>query len=468
VSVVRSVSITLVAQLVSQVLRFGGNIVLARMLDQSQFGLNTMIVAVTTGLYLLSDVGIGPAILRSRREDNDFVHTAFTLNAARGLMLFVTGSLLSVVLASAYDEPSLRMWVPLACVQVLISGLDSTNLWSALRRGNPNPMAIIDIVAQVIGLTVAMVVAWHWRNVSALIAAALMASLVRMVGSHLLAGPRPRLHIDSDARREIFSFGKWVLLSTSFGFLAQRFDVFAIGRLNGFAILGVYGIASQVVMVPWSMTLQLGANLMTPALAAAERQSRDHLLAELVRMRALLLPLGALLFVGAATTAPLFFTLAYKPAFHEAGRMTQFLLLPAWWVVLQELATRPLVAISDSKTLAMINGVRVVTTVVATLIGSSWAGFWGFLVGGMMGSAVGLLVAQAWMHKRGLAALRTDFSAALMMTVVMAAMWFVAPALQAQLPANCPAGVASVVLGVPVCILLLVRVRQAMRSRNSR
>jgi O-antigen/teichoic acid export membrane protein len=472
VSVVRSASTTLVAQLVSQSLRFGGSIVLARMLDQSQFGLNAMIVAVTTGLYLLSDVGIGASILRSKRDDDAFLHTAFTLNVMRGVLLFFVGTLLSLLLAPAYDEPSLRWWVPLACVQVLLSGMESTKLWTALRSGNPLPMAIIDVVSQVLGLVAATVVAWHTGSVLALITAALVSALVRLVSSHLLPGPTPRLLIDSDARREIFSFGKWVLLSTAFGFVAQRFDVFAIGKLNGFALLGVYGLASQVVMVPWSMTLQLGANLLTPALAAAERSSREELRAELVRTRAWLLPVGALLFVGAATTAPLFFSLAYKPAFHDAGRMVQVLLLPAWWVVLQELATRPLVAISDSRGLAIINGVRVGVTVVTTLVGSSLAGFWGFLGGGVVGNGLGFLFAQWFMHRRALATLRTDLWSAGVMAVVMIMLWWGGPMLAVRLvrmlPVQWPAeGLATLVMGGPLCLLLVGWVWTAAQARRT-
>ena len=68
----RGTVISLIGQLLTQVLRFGSNIVLTRLLPESAFGINAMIFAVTTGLFLISDVGIGrassAATARTRRS----------------------------------------------------------------------------------------------------------------------------------------------------------------------------------------------------------------------------------------------------------------------------------------------------------------------------------------------------------------------------------------------------------------
>ena len=86
---VRSTAISLVGQLATQLLRFASTIVLARFLPESAFGVNAIVASLTLGLWMVSDVGIPASILKSDRDDDDFVSTAWTLSLVRGGMLLV-------------------------------------------------------------------------------------------------------------------------------------------------------------------------------------------------------------------------------------------------------------------------------------------------------------------------------------------------------------------------------------------
>ncbi|MFM6205833.1 oligosaccharide flippase family protein, partial [Planktothrix sp.] len=70
----------------SQVLRFGGNLILTRLLVPELFGLMALVNTFITGLNLFSDVGIRPSIIRSQRgDDPEFLNTAWTIQVFRGL-----------------------------------------------------------------------------------------------------------------------------------------------------------------------------------------------------------------------------------------------------------------------------------------------------------------------------------------------------------------------------------------------
>ena len=58
----------------SQALRLGGNLIVTRLLFEEAFGLMALVQVVYTGLVLFSDIGIGPAIVQSEREDEIFLH----------------------------------------------------------------------------------------------------------------------------------------------------------------------------------------------------------------------------------------------------------------------------------------------------------------------------------------------------------------------------------------------------------
>ena len=91
---------TALGYVVGQILRFAGNIVLSRLLFQEAFGLTAMVGAVLQALQLFSDVGIGPSIIQSSRgEDRTYLSTAWTLQAVRGVAIWILVCLAGVPLA---------------------------------------------------------------------------------------------------------------------------------------------------------------------------------------------------------------------------------------------------------------------------------------------------------------------------------------------------------------------------------
>src|SRR4051794_18768584 len=72
----------------SQVLRFGSNLVLAKLLFPQAFGLMAIVNTFMQGLVMLSDVGIGQSIIRhSRREDPEVYNTAWQVAMHRWIVL---------------------------------------------------------------------------------------------------------------------------------------------------------------------------------------------------------------------------------------------------------------------------------------------------------------------------------------------------------------------------------------------
>ncbi len=417
--VVRGTAISLVGQLATQMLRFAGNIVLARFLPEEAFGINAMVFALTTGLWLMSDVGIGASVIRSKRDDDDFINTAWTLSVVRGVMLFGLGTLAGPPAAWFYKEPQLIWLLPLCSTMVLLLAAESQAYWVQQRRMAVGRIMSIDVASQAIALAVAIPVAIYTRHVIALACAAVVSAIVKFLLTHLiLPGPRMKFRWDKLAIKEIFAFGQWIFLSTLFSFLATRWDVFSLGRLEGFALLGVYGLAGQITSVPNQISIQVTNTVLTPVLADAFRGSAEELRTRLTQARRAYLPAAALLFLGAATTAPAFFQLAYKQNFHAAGPMAQLLMLPAWLAFLQEASSRALLAAGDGRGLALSNAVKVIGTIIATLVGFELWGFWGFVGGCAVGAVIGVVIVGWRLREHGVTVLGGDLIATLAFLLV--------------------------------------------------
>jgi O-antigen/teichoic acid export membrane protein len=410
---IKGTFLSVVTQFASQLMRLVSQIVTAWYLAPAEFGVNGFLVVVTTGLWLISDVGIGASVVRSPRDDDDFLDTAWTLSVVRGLVLFVLGSVAGPVAAHIYGEPRLSWLLPFSSLMILFLSAESMQIYTLQRHVELTRVLVIDLVSQAAGLALSIPLAMQTGSVWSLAASAVASGFVRFFLSHAaLGGRRPRLRWEKAALAEIFSFGQWIFLSTLLSFLAMRWDGISLPKLQGFALFGIYNVASIVTSVPREIANQVTSMVLTPVLAAAFRASPDELRRRLDSSRSAYLPAAMLLFLGAATTAPAFFRLAYKnPEFHAAGPMAQILLLPMWFAFLQEASSRAMVADGDGRGLALTNGVKVFVTILATLVGFELGGFHGFLAGSMLGALVGVVVVAIRLGRRGLPVLGGELGA---------------------------------------------------------
>ncbi len=93
---VKAGSLVLVGYAFSQIIRFGGNLVLTRLLMPEMFGVMAIVNMMMIGLIMFSDVGLLQNIVQSNRgEDLDYLNTAWTIQIIRGFVLFVIALMIS-------------------------------------------------------------------------------------------------------------------------------------------------------------------------------------------------------------------------------------------------------------------------------------------------------------------------------------------------------------------------------------
>ncbi|WP_341199011.1 oligosaccharide flippase family protein [Lentibacter algarum] len=119
----------------SQAMRLLSNLVLTRLLFPEAFGLMALITVFLMGLNMFSDVGVAPAILQSKRGDErDFLDTAWTIQVARGVLLWLTACALAWPISLFYGVPDLLYMLPVAALTLVIAGFNPTRYHEANRH----------------------------------------------------------------------------------------------------------------------------------------------------------------------------------------------------------------------------------------------------------------------------------------------------------------------------------------------
>jgi O-antigen/teichoic acid export membrane protein len=274
----------------SQVLRLIGNLILTRFLMPEAFGIMSVISALLMALYLLSDIGTGVSVVQSERgTERDFLHTAWTLQVIRGFVLWLVGIGVSFGVAlgqelqwfapgTVYADPRLQWLLIAACFATVIGGFLSINVRLAERRLDLKHLFVLEIMGQMAGLTVMVLGAIFTASIWSLVAGALTQAAVRCVLSHLiLQGERMAFRLERSAVAELISKGKWVLLSSLFGFLAVNGDRVLLGGMIDSATMGFYSIAIGLSSIAVAVISVIYAKVVFPSLSEVVRKDIGQL-----------------------------------------------------------------------------------------------------------------------------------------------------------------------------------------------
>ncbi|HEX6242429.1 MAG TPA: oligosaccharide flippase family protein, partial [Polyangiales bacterium] len=314
----------------AQIIRLASSMILTRILFPEAFGVMAMLTLVLFGLQMLSDVGIVQAVIQNPRGDDPrFLHTAFTLQAIRGVGLWGVAALLAWPMSLLFHEPALLWIMPAGAVGSLLYGLTSMRHALMRRHLRPLPIAIIEISAQLAAMLTTVVGAKYLGlGVAALVLGSLTNSLVHTGGSYLIPHPhRDRFGYEAEAKREIFGFGRWIFLASAVTFVAGRGDQFVLGRLLGAANLGLYNIALTLAEAPEALGNRVIAGVLYPLYSRVHQERPEDLARVYYRTRLMFDAVLHTSLGGLYALSPLVIDLLYDERYQGAYRMLQVLAL---------------------------------------------------------------------------------------------------------------------------------------------
>ncbi len=323
---------TLIGYGLSQCLRLGANLCLTRLLAPEMFGLMALVNVFILGLTLFSDIGIAPSIIQhDRGEESDFLNTAWTIQVIRGFALWLCCLVLALPVARFYGEPQLSWLIPVVGFTTVITGFNSTALFTFKRRIDLGKLTLFELGIQLLSLSIMLIWAWFHRSIWALVAGNLVSESLKMILSHrLIPGSNNRFAWDKKAIADILAFGKWIFASTAMTFLAAQADRIILGKLLSFQLLGIYNVALIFAELPKMVMMKIGNQVIFPVISRQvglpRRELRQKILHKRMLVLAVAIPLlGILVGFGDFLILEL-----YDRRYQDAAWMLPILALGIW------------------------------------------------------------------------------------------------------------------------------------------
>lgn len=374
---------TLSGYAMNQLLRLGGNLILTRLLFPEAFGLMAIVQALIVGITMITDIGIGPSIIqKTRGSDPDFVNTAWTIQLIRGVLMWIGFCALAWPVSKFYDQPILFGMLPVVGSVAIISGFNSTKLFTAQRNLEAARATQIDVGAYAIGLLCSVYFAWLTQSVWALVWGGLITSFLKAIASHvLLHGIRNRIAWDHDALKQMVGFGRWILLSSTLTFLSVEGMRLMIGAMLDMRQLGLYALASTMSLLLWQATQHLAGNVLFPVYSEVYRTNPKNLLATLYKVRlAIILPSW-----GVAVLFTFFgveiMEVLYDSRYHESGTMLEVLAIGTYASCIWGSNAGVLLGTGKVATHALLTAMQIVCQITGILIGYHYWEGTGVIVG---------------------------------------------------------------------------------------
>jgi O-antigen/teichoic acid export membrane protein len=385
-AVAAGVRLTTLQQAFEQVVRLGFTIVLARFVVPADFGLMSMAFVVTYLAILVSDLGVGTALVQRRELRPAHVTTAFTLSTAFGVVLGLVVALASRPISAYFHEPRLAAVLVAVSITFVCKGLQGAPRDMLRRELRFVAYTATAAIALVLGVLVGVVAGVLGLGVWALVLYSVVESVVAMVlslGAAIRAGVwRPAIGIDRDAARDLAGFAGFMVGGRTLSYVQSTADNVVVGRILGASALGFYGLAYRTMLVPVQKVADVVTSVSVPAFALMQDDG-PRLRAAFLRAQQAAAVVSFPLSFGVVVVSPLAVPLLLGPQWHPAVPTVQVLALNGPRLVLGRLCSSLFQALGHPAWDLALLSLTVPLSVVAFVVGARH---------GIVGVAVGLTI----------------------------------------------------------------------------
>lgn len=232
------------------VCKLGSNLLLTRLLAPEAFGLIGTAMAFLTLLDWLSDLGIEPALIRHQHGTRaDWLRTGWWISTIRGTVVSLLAAAAAFPLCEWYEKPELLgVLLALSTTPFLLS-LRSPGMPLLRRNLNYRGVFIDELTQTAVGSIGSVTLALLFLpSAWAIVGGTILGAVAGIIASYILVPISPGKW-NLEARKEICSFGRQVMLNTIVMALWLNIDRLVGLRFMSATEMGLYTIAFNLVAV---------------------------------------------------------------------------------------------------------------------------------------------------------------------------------------------------------------------------
>jgi O-antigen/teichoic acid export membrane protein len=323
------------SQIVGQFGRMIVAVLLARLLAPRDFGLANMVLVFSSLVLVFSDLALGAAIVQRKALSETDRATAFWTSIGAGTLFMLLLMAASGPIASFYGEDEVRPLLLVLSTTFLISSIATTHEALLVREMEFRAAEIRTMIGMLCGAAAGVVVALEGGGPWAIIAQQVATAVVTTTLLVIRSPWRARLAFSRASLRDMGGFSGFVLGHRLLYYVHRNADNLLIGRFVGASALGVYALAYNVILIPFSRLATPVQQVLFPAFSRLQDQP-ERIAALWIRTTRLVGALSIPALCGLVVVAPDLVPVVFGDRWDDAVPLIQVL---AWVGLLQSLQT---------------------------------------------------------------------------------------------------------------------------------
>jgi len=252
-------------RIVDRVFQLTRTVILARLLSPNDFGLFGVALLVLSTLETFSESGFNHAIIQKKKNSQHYLDTAWTVGIIRGILIASIIFGLSKPVAIFFSTPLSELILKVIGISIVLQSLSNIAVIYFQKELKFHKLFIYQFSGTMADVSITIVFAIILKNVWALVFGLLAGNLVRCILSYIIVKYRPKLRFEKKKVKELFKFGKWILISAILMFIITNGDDFFVGKVLGVTMLGYYQMAYRISSIPASEISRVVSQVSFPA-----------------------------------------------------------------------------------------------------------------------------------------------------------------------------------------------------------
>jgi teichuronic acid exporter len=264
-----------------QIITWGITIVVMRLLEPSDYGLLAMASVFVAFLLMMSEIGLGPALIQKVEISTETLNQAFGVILTVNATLLILLNLLAGTIAEFFGDDRLVPIIRTLSLQfplIALTVIPEVLLQRGLKFRN---RSLIDLSSAVVSSIVTLSMALAHYGVWSLVIGNLVGSGLKAVAVNGVSPFLPRPSFSWHGMRDLFRFGGNVTFSRMLWFFFSQADAIIVGRVLGKEVLGLYSVAMHLASLPVQRVSAILNQVAFPAVSRFQGDKdiiRDHLL----------------------------------------------------------------------------------------------------------------------------------------------------------------------------------------------
>ena len=229
----------------AQIVSFVVSVILARLIDPSEYGTIALVLVFTNILQVFIDGGLGNALIQKKDADEVDFSTVFFYNLVMCFGLYVLMFFGAPLIAQFYNNDRLVLVIRVLSLALVISGFKNIQKAYITKKMQFKTLFFATLGGTIGSAVLGIIMAYCGYGIWALVAQILFNDAVDAIIIWFTVDWRPKLLFSFERMKSLFSYGGKLLLSSLVDTLYNNLTQLLVGTLYTSADLAYYNKGKQ-------------------------------------------------------------------------------------------------------------------------------------------------------------------------------------------------------------------------------